>query len=157
MSDQIIDITPEPVVKPKKKRKKVKKRLTKTDIEVLKRKQADPLKPLLTIGKELVEEGLSRNPKSVYTNWSKLDYKQREITEVREHHEQVLLRDLMPIAHKVVKKRLKDNDLRAAKTVYDKAYGERDIRMPAPHIRIDQIQMLSIHQSNERQKELDND
>ena len=157
MDVDIIDITPKSSKKPHKKRKKPRKTLTRVDREVAKRKTADPLKPLLTIGKELVEEGLSKNPKSVYGNWRKLDYKRREIREVEEHLEHELLRDLAPLAHKEIKKDIKNGNIRSAVEVFKKVHRDRDIPIIPPYIKIDQIQIAIMQQSQTRLKEVDND
>lgn len=114
----------------------------------------DPDKPLIEVGRKLVELQLVNKPEHIYnltrTN-SKLD---APITQIRERNAEILSRDIVPQALKIHKNVLKDKNINDTdklpwvKLAEDKEFGADETKRPIPpqHIHIDQVQAV-INQS----------
>lgn len=73
--------------------------------------QNDPNMSIGQIAKEVKALGAAKSEKSVFNRWYQKDYKRRDIRKVKEHNAAVLQREILPLAHKALRKGLKSQDV----------------------------------------------
>ena len=104
------------------------------------------------IGKQLVEMGLAKHEKSIYSRLKDNDYLSGELIAIENAHRETMLRETYPKAEKVVEealdasnRRLKLKDkLGYVKLVYDKVHGETYKHVSQPTINVANIERMQV-------------
>lgn len=73
--------------------------------------QNNPDMSIGQIAKEVKSLGAAQSEKSVFNRWYKKDYRRRDIGDVKRRNAAVLQREILPLAHKALRKGLKSQEV----------------------------------------------